>query len=443
MKFCITLLMSLTSAAFIMGAATESAAFHNGGVGPCEGCHTMHNSFQGAAINNKSTPQTYLLREADSSSTCLYCHEHQNDVGPTTYHISTPGAELLPGMPPKQLTPGGDFGWLKKTYTWYDSAGDPTLHSSPGDRHGHNIVASDFSYFADATNTSAPGGNYPANKFSCISCHDPHGKYRRNMDGSITTTGKPTVDSGSFVSSPDPTSTTAVGAYRLLGGKSYQPRSLAGPYQFVNDPPAAVAPDSPNRAEDVTQTRVAYGSGMSEWCQNCHPTMHMLGGDLGPTNLQHASGSAAKFFQPYQDNYNKYIADGNVLSTPDPSSSYLSLVPFEEGTSDYAVLKTHAKTDDSYLYGPDASSQVTCLSCHRAHASGWDGITRWNAVTSLIISNGTVSTGSYAQEGLAYQPYGQGRTEMEALRAYYGKPETKFAPIQDTLCNKCHIGVYP
>jgi hypothetical protein len=345
-------------------------------------------------------------------------------------------------MPPKQLTPGGDFGWLKKSYSWRVSESDLTIYTSPGDRHGHNIVAADFLYVADATNSSAPGGNYPANTFSCISCHDPHGKYRRNSDGSIATTGKPIAGGGSFVSSQDPSTNAAVGVYRLLGGKNYQPRSLAGPYQFVNDPPAAVAPDSPNRAEDITQTRVAYGSGMSEWCRNCHPNMHTPAAP-GPTNLVHAAGSAAKFVQPYLDNYNRYISAGNILSMPDPLSSYLSLVPFEEGTTDYADLKAHAKTDDTNLAGPDGASQVMCLSCHRAHASGWDNITRWNAVTSLIVSNGTVSTGSYAQEGQAYQPYGQGRTETEALRAYYNRPETKFSPMQDTLCNKCHIGVYP
>ena len=44
MKVCITLLIGLISAVFIMGPATESVAFHDGGVGPCEGCHSMHKS---------------------------------------------------------------------------------------------------------------------------------------------------------------------------------------------------------------------------------------------------------------------------------------------------------------------------------------------------------------------------------------------------------------
>jgi hypothetical protein len=432
--------MGLLAVAFILGPERDAAAFHSGGVGPCEGCHTMHNTDGGALVSGKPLARAYLLREQDPSSTCLYCHQHAGDSGPTSYHISTPINELLQGMPPKQLSPGGDFGWLNKTYTWLVSAGVPTAYYSKGERHGHNIVASDFLYDADGTYPVAPGGSYPAGSLACTSCHDPHGTYRRNADGSTTTTGLPIASSGSFASSPGPDSIKSVGVYRLLGGRNYQPKSLAGNYAFVYDPPAAVAPNAANRTETATQTRVAYGTGMSEWCRNCHPNMHTIVYP-GNTNLLHAAGNTITFGGAKADNYNKYIKTGDLSGVS--TASYLSLVPFEEGTADYVALKAHAKTDDSYLVGPDAASQVMCLSCHRAHASGWDGIMRWNAETSLIVSNGTVSAGSYAQEMQMYQPYGQGRTEIEALRAYYNRPEAKFAPNQDTLCNKCHIGVFP
>jgi len=429
-----TVLMVLIAVVIIIGVEGDASAFHDGGVGPCEGCHSMHNSYEGAPVNGMWATQAYLLRESDPSSVCLYCHEHVGDSGPTTYHVSTPDAELLGGVPPKQLTPGGDFGWLKKTYTWLTALGQP-LKNSFGDRHGHNIVAQDFHYSADMMNTNAAGGSYPAAGFSCTSCHDPHGRYRRNVDGSITTTGKPIVKSGSFASNPDPDGAGSVGVYRMLGGKGYQPKSLTGGYAFVNDPPAAVAPDRPNRSEELTQTRVAYGSGMSEWCQNCHPNMHTPAYP-GSTNLLHASGNNAKLGVTRMNNYYVYINTGTILSSPS-TTPYLSLVPFEEGTSDYVALKAHAKSDDSYLDGPNNSANVMCLTCHRAHASGWDGIMRWNAETAFIVSNGF-----YSQEGQAYQPYGQGRSETEALRAYYNKPASTFGLNQDTLCNKCHIGDY-
>lgn len=420
--------LTMTILAIFIRMDTPVSAFHDGGVGPCEACHTMHGS-DGVPAG------AYLLKAQNQSSTCLNCHERAGDLIPTRFHVSTPGSEMPEGFPPRQLTPGGDFGWLKKTYTWIPGAGQLPQYSF-GERHGHNIIAPEFSYQQDGTNIQAPGGVYPGASLTCISCHDPHGSYRRNMDGSVSASGSPIRGSGSRAGSSPPDSTLSVGVYRLLGGKNYQPKSLSGNYGFINDPPVAVAPDVYNRSEALTQTRVAYGSGMSEWCLNCHPNMHTPFFP-GRANLIHPNGAAAKLSVTKANYYNTYVKTGDLSGTQ--AASYLSLVPFEEGTSDYAMLGTHAKTDDSYLQGPDSvSSQVMCLTCHRAHASGWDGAARWNTKTSFLVSNGF-----YSQEGQAYQPYGQGRTESEAGRAYYDMPASSFAVNQDSLCNKCHGGVYP
>jgi hypothetical protein len=353
---------------------------------------------------------------------------------PTGIHISTSRTDMPEGFPPVQLTPAGDFGWLKKNFTWTGSG--QVAQYSVGERHGHNIIAPDRDYFPDITNLQAPGGVYPAASLTCVSCHDPHGTYRRNYGGSVSRQGKPIKGSGTYAGSPDPDSTLSVGVYRLLGGQNYQPKSLSGNYGFINHPPAAVAPDLYNRSQAMTQTRVAYGSGMSEWCRNCHTNMHSV---LFPgrTNMVHPSGNTDKIGMTKANYYNTYIKTGDLSGTA--GASYLSLVPFEEGTSNYDLLKTYAKTDDSFLAGPDTlSSQVMCLTCHRAHASAWDGATRWNTRTEYIVYDGF-----YSQEGQAYQPYGQGRTEMEALRAYYDMGAGRFAVNQDSLCNKCHGGVFP
>lgn len=419
----------------------ESEAFHFGGVGACEGCHTMHNTLDGMPMTERSpSAGRYLLRGQDQSSICLNCH-NAADIVPTGYHVSTDESRLLAG-PPVELTPGGDFAWLKRDYNWIPSAGS-SAQSSPGERHGHNIVAEDFNFYADTTYLSAPGGTYPSSILSCISCHDPHGTYRRDSAGSITTTGKPIIGSGSYPKSQDPTDKFDVGVYRLLGGRNYSPKSLGGIFAFINNPPAAVAPFFYNRSEAYTQTRVAYGSGMSEWCLNCHQNINVLlihRNPMDPNNTFknfHPSGYTAVIDATKANNYDTYVKTGDL--TGSASSAYLSLVPFEEQTSNYATLKKHALTDDSYLYGPEANiSNVTCLTCHRAHASGWDGIMRWNAESQYIVFNG-----NYSQEGQVYQPYGQGRTEAEARRAYYDRPASKFGTNQDSLCNKCHLGTYP
>jgi predicted CXXCH cytochrome family protein len=408
----------------------DVSAFHDGGVGPCDACHSMHNPSQSAGGS--------LLKSADPSSTCLNCHEQTGDTGPASYHVSTAQSDMPPGAPPKQLSPGGDFGWLKKTFTWVPSA-TGILQMSLGDRHGHNIIANNFQYAADSTNGMAPEGTYPAMSLTCISCHDPHGKYRRDTNGTISASGTAIQGSGSYASSADPQSGLSVGVYRLLGGKNYQPKYLSGNFSFINDPPAAVAPDTYNRAESGTQTRVAYGSNMSEWCQNCHTTMHTIvsSGTSSTTPQTHPVGSLAKFGSTLSTNYNMYVKTG--VLTGIVNTSFLSLVPFEEGISDYPTLKAHARSDDSYLYGPDSTnSQVMCLTCHRAHASAWDYATRWNTNSDYIVYNGF-----YSQDGQAYQPYGQGRTEMEAQKAYYDMQAGRFALNQDTLCHKCHVGALP
>jgi predicted CXXCH cytochrome family protein len=430
--FIVFFLMIFSSTSFAVIFLDNSAfAFHEGGVGACEACHSMHGSVEtGTGVN------PYLLKGQSPSSLCLNCHEHAGDNGPTGSHISTPGAEIVDVLPPKQLSPGGDFGWLKKTYMWLPAQGQ-VMQFSPGERHGHNIVAPDYGYGPDHTYLEAPNGVYPSLDFSCVSCHDPHGQYRRGQDGSVAVSGNPISTSGSYDTSPDPDSMFSVGAYRLLGGKGYTRKSLFSSYAFVNDPPAAVSPNIYNRSEALTQTRVAYGSGMSEWCQNCHTTMHTISSIGSPTTpTTHPVGNGALLGFAISTIYNTYIKTGDLSGLV--STAYLSLVPFEEGTKDYLTLKTHARSDNTYLSGPDSTrSQVMCLTCHRAHASGWDGATRWNSKSSFV-----VNAGLYSQEGQVYQLYGQGRSEMEAVKAYYDIPSSRFAVNQGSLCNKCHGGVF-
>jgi cytochrome c553 len=182
----------LLALAALLSLPAASRAFHDGGVGECDGCHSMHNSLSGQAMSTKFLQfqaGAYLLRGTDSSSTCLNCHQRAGAAGPTSFYISTADSDMPTGAPPIQLSPGGDFGWLKKTYIWMGGSAPET---SPGERHGHNVIAADYGYVADSTLLTAPGGGtsqYPSNMLTCISCHDPHGRYRRNSDTTITTTG--------------------------------------------------------------------------------------------------------------------------------------------------------------------------------------------------------------------------------------------------------------
>lgn len=325
------------------------------------------------------------------------------------------------------MTPGGDFGWLKKSYRW-NSANGSAGGQSPGESHGHNIVASDYGFTADSTLTTAPGGTYSAANLSCTSCHDPHGRYRRFADGTIGTTGVPVQSSGSYETSPDPTSQAAVGVYRMLGGKGYTvSTTMSEP--FSNDPPAAVSPADYNRTEASTETRVAYGAGMSEWCINCHKNLGRSGGN----SSGHPAGNAVKMTSQTVANYSGYIASGNA--TGKSSTSYNSLVPFEMGIADYSVLKRTASNNGSMTAGPDTISNVMCLTCHRAHASAWDKAARWNMKSEFLIYNGEYPGADRSDIPVRYS---QGRTKAETRRAFYERPASMYASYQRSFCNKCH-----
>jgi hypothetical protein len=405
MKVAKVTLFAVLAALVAVGMSTTAYSFHSGGVAECNGCHSMHSPAAGGS---------FLMVGTDQSSTCLSCHEHAGDTGPSSYHVSTAEADMPVGTAPLQRTPGGDFGWLKKTYTFVVRG---TTNVEDGATHGHNIVAADKGYAADPHNATAPGGTFSSANLACNSCHDPHGKYRRLSDGTIATEGAPIIGNGSYNTSAVPAAGQAVGAYRLLAGAGYSKAPFTGV-------PAAKTPSAYNRTEAVTQTRTAYGvsatgghSTWGNWCGACHGDMHSTGNYVHPVDQGIGSDIMGL--------YNSYVKSGDMSGTS--ANSFTSLVPFSENTGDYTVLATHALNTDAQLGGPGSSDQVNCMSCHRAHATGFPEMLRWNMENEFMVKNGV------------YQVSERGRTTAgEQAAGYYDRPVTQFASYQRVLCNKCH-----
>ena len=61
----------LEAALMAIGVASQTQAFHSGGVAECEGCHSMHNSFEGSPnVTGRTFAQgtgMYLLKANDQS----------------------------------------------------------------------------------------------------------------------------------------------------------------------------------------------------------------------------------------------------------------------------------------------------------------------------------------------------------------------------------------
>ncbi|MFP3983345.1 MAG: hypothetical protein ACLFV2_06610 [Desulfurivibrionaceae bacterium] len=355
----------------------EARAFHSGGVGTCKGCHNMH---QGEVSSDR------LLKGSDPSSTCLNCHAGAG--GPASNSVFSSDGSAL--------TPGGDFYWLTKTFTW-------STGSSSGESHGHNVIAGDFNLSRDSQRNSAPGGTYPAADLACTSCHDPHGRIKGG-----TRKGSPPVSvSGSYGSQP--AGGTNAGNYRLLGDADYiAPRD----YDFSNKAPVAVQ----NFAEpygESDSSHVDYGQGMSRWCTNCHSSY--LNRDHSDS-FSHRSGSTLQM--SHVDHYNSYVKTGDLSGTR--STAYLQFVPFERGTGDPSQL------DPTSTAGPDQNSRVMCLTCHRAHASAFRAAGRWDFDAELLAdSHPAPDDGGVSGNDVSY--------------SYYGRDiENEFGSGQKSFCEKCH-----
>jgi len=439
-------------------------AFHDGGVAYCEGCHTMHNSTGNMSVRSGGTVDNgvkYLLRGSDQSSTCLSCHAN---AATGSYHIMTwPTPNWAGGAAPVNFSPGGDFSWLTSPVRTAPTGS----HATPPapQRLGHNVIAADYVSgafgIADPQLITAPGGTYAAANLTCVSCHDPHSNARIiDSSGTIQHTALgsvalPIAGSGSYGATPVTTTTgtttttvAAVGVYRLLGGIGYVPASYTGGPTFKADPPVAVAPSTYNRSEAATQTRVAYGRGMSEWCANCHVNIHTTVSDGQSAPFIHPAGSTALLGQSANlagtattnaAIYNAYKASGDLSGNQ--TSSYLSLVPFEEGTGNIATLLGHAVTDNSQLGGPTTGNEnVMCLSCHRAHASGFGSMTRYSVTGDEFVTIAGAWPGkdrADVSSAMGIQ-YSDNWTQAQYTAAMYNYPATSFAYDQRVLCNKCH-----
>ncbi len=418
----------LLAAVFLVAALGGTAiGFHDGGVAYCEGCHTMHNSLGGVSnsIHGAGTPGTalnqYLLKGTDPSSTCLNCHSQP--TGNNIQVLSLDGTAY---------TPGGDFYWLKETYTYSPWAG-ATLTSN-GQNHGHTVVAIDFSLTTSTILTVAPGRGtqpeYYSSNLACNSCHNPHGR----VDGG-TRSGKvgPVAQSGSYGYAP--IAGTVNGNYRLLADIGYapgdpavfgpQPSGVAGypqAFTYIANAPVAVSPINFKEVEGLGAAgieHVDYGTGVAEWCANCHQGFLNDASPHGTSTYhRHPAGDTARL-GGLADLYNSYVKSG--VYTGAQATSYLPLVPFERGTATGLAANSPAGP----LAGGAGSEAVMCLSCHRAHASAFDEMTRWDTTAEFMsASSALIAT---ARPWATNAPY-YGWDIVGQMGSY-----------QRNLCNKCHV----
>jgi predicted CXXCH cytochrome family protein len=114
-------------------------------------------------------------------------------------------------------------------------------------------------------------------------------------------------------------------------------------------------------------------------------------------------------------------------------------VPFATNSANYTALAALARSGSPASAGPVRGDQVTCLSCHRAHASAFPRMLRWQMEYEFITFGGNyVGTDNAAMTSSWKPSQARGRTIAENQAGYYDRPATQFANNQRVLCNKCH-----
>lgn len=364
-------MLLMVVAAVVVAAPTW--AFHDGGVAQCNSCHTIHNSENGQPRNfnaDGTGPGTAvgfgwpdLLLWENATDVCLDCHG-----GARSYNVFTTDP-LNPGL--SNYYSAGNFVFLLE-----DNINDGHRGSqSPvlGQGSGHNLRSGIKGTDWDTVLTAPPSdGSSPLanNQIHCSSCHDPHGNSGFRMlyqEGQMIEVGGDLVTYGDTME-----------AFDISFG-----------------------------AVETNSNHNAYVRGYSAWCNSCHTGFHQASGRMiHPSGESVGSTIAAK--------YNRYNGTTDCVNNP-PSlgvpcgsgtsaTSYLADVPFEDDD--------HTAASTTSTQGPDSSSRVACVTCHRAHATSAENAGRWDFDVTFLEEDGDES-GSWPI------PY-------------------TYDTNQRSLCNKCH-----
>jgi hypothetical protein len=297
-------------------------------------------------------------------------------------------------LPPNYALPAGDFYW---------SLAD----SRKGHNPGKSLGVQSLMMPSDAVLTVSPGGNYSTEDWDCTSCHDPHNRFgenvvawrqlRRKING-IVHTGNETVSFGveSYGGNEGPTTS---GYEPILSNSRGDIRGGANNLNYVNTRadgnPLEGARLYPFLAESDTNKNV-YRGGFSSFCAVCHGNFHGGNGESRTANNPNTRVNGAWVKHPANVRMNeagsKYgiasytVAVTNQQGTNPNPAGYDWKYPLVQPSNDFTVRKNVASANNPLTAIGD--SRIMCLTCHKAHATKYENMTRWDTNAHSFIANG-------------------------------------------------------
>ena len=160
----------------------------------------------------------------------------------------------------------------------------------------------------------------------------------------------------------------------------------------------------------------------------------------GMAGLRHPAGNGANLTADVVANYNSWVRSG-VMTNVTPGAAFSTLAPFEIGSDDYTQLKPFAVTAANLtaqnMQMANTTNNVACLSCPRAHATGFESSLRFFYLNEFMTvadsANAAIYDSSTTENKINY-----GYSQTQQQNAYNGRPATAFGPWARSQCNKCH-----
>ncbi len=346
----------------VLALAAPALAVH----GPCYECHTMHNSQNGTAVN-KNGPIKHLLKY-----TCIGCHTGVNTGTNTVPYVMSPVPPIYNATgtePDTNTLAGGNFYWV--VY------GSPYV-SNP-DECGHNVECLNNpddvlleppgfnGTFSNVAGETVGGGTWPSGQMvTCAGYYGCHGHHRPGDDNYAGILGAHHSNIGNDGKTPLTNATTVGNSYRFLLGiygiedKYYEFR----PTQTRHNQYYGVA------RTDVTSVTSDVEHTISYLCAECHGYFHtgqyISTGLSGSPWLRHPTDF--DLTQATGTEYEHYNNATNPLAAP-----YSVVAPV--ASSNVTVVLSTVNVQQG---AGTSQAIITCISCHRAHATPYADALRWN-----------------------------------------------------------------
>lgn len=425
-------------AAPAMAAAPSELAAGQGGVNTaqyhsydgliCTDCHTLHGSEDGANVvaGGWAGGDGYreLLKKGDWTDMCLSCHKQG---------FNTAGSADLPSVV--------QSGWVAPIVMTTDGVGPGGISMPAGDfyysngnagaqsyKKGHNPAYSKQAGAVPAVVTSLlmaadpvlfanpPGGAIADGEWSCHSCHGMHSRFSsgytayrqiKRTVNNIKIAGKTDTAAAGTETYTGPAENTAAG-YEAITSNTRGDLGATGLVYVDKRGDGGALQGADLLAVYSDTNKNVYQGGFSSFCSACHGDFHGGNGEVeGTDNAKtHVGGAWIKHPTNLDMNNtgNRKYGMGTYKATVSNAeginvnpSGYDFRYPLVKANNVFTVTSTVANASDPTTLA--TTDRLMCLTCHKAHASEFENMTRWDTNAHAFLADGSADVEGWTFDG--------------------------------------------